>query len=284
MKRLSLLLILCIFLPSLACAQVVANAADVLLPGVITELHDGDLIDLDADGVAEQIRYGVREQEESGVWEYRLVVGQTQLDGEGIYLTGRLHALRTDSSAQEVLLFLSDYGWSDDDTSYVYSYCGGSFRYLGVIPAMPWELRFTEEGMLSGSVRASILHTWFRPADFVLCTAYSDEDFSTRISHIAEMPRDLYPMGVEVTVLRDLPLVVSRTNPAHALTIKAGERALIVATDDIEWLYIVPTEVDWSVSEYGAGWLHTEIGGYSAVINGETIDTQALFDGLFYAD
>lgn len=283
MKNFSLVLVLCLLLSSVACAQTAASAADVLCPDTVTELSDGALIDLDVDGIAEQIRYTVEEDPETGASAYTLLVGNAQMNGEGVSMTGRLHALRV-SGAQDVLLLLSDYGWSDDDMTYIFSYYQGDLSFLGEIPTMPWKLSVNADGTLTGRVRGSILHTWFRPADFVLCTAYCEPDMALRTTGIVEMPRDLYPMGTKVTLLRDLPLCVSRTNDSPALTLRAGDTAFIAATDDIEWLYIVPDSHEYLTSETGAGWLRTDLGGYSASVNGQSVTTYELFEGLFYAD
>jgi len=46
----------------------------------------------------------------------------------------------------------------------------------------------------------------------------------------------------------------------------------------------VPDKHEYSTEETGAGWLRTEIGGYSVVLDGQEIWTSEVFDGLFYAD
>jgi len=283
MKKIFLVLVLCLLLPALAPAQVADNAPASLLPGTVTELFDGSIIDLDGDGIAEEIRYGVKTNDEYGTSDFRLVVGNTQIDGEGVSLTGRIHALRM-PGMQDALVLLSDYGWSDDDITYIYSYCNGDLSFIGEICTMPWKLTVNADGTLTGSVRASILHTWYRPADFVLSANYTEPEMTLRTNGVLEMPRDLYPMGTKVTLLRDVPQCLSRTNDSPALTLRAGDSAWIVATDDIEWLYIVPDKHEYSTEETGAGWLRTEIGGYSVVLDGQEIWTSEVFDGLFYAD
>ncbi|MBQ3222811.1 MAG: hypothetical protein IJB41_04260 [Clostridia bacterium] len=279
-----LLLVLCLSLLLLIPAVSVAEQAYSLPLGQVFELTSGMQIDLDGDGSVETVKYAHKYNEETGASAYRLIAGSSQVDGEGVDMTGRIHALRLDNGADDALLLVSDYGWSDDDTTYVYSYYHGELSYLGQIFMMPWEITVNADGTLTGSARGSILHTWFRPCDLIVCTAYSAEDEAVLTNGVVEMPRDLYPMGTKVTALRDIPLCISRTNTGYARTLKAGESAWIVATDDIEWLYIVPEEYDWSEYEFASGWLRTDIGGYSATIGGESVPTYELFEGLFYAD
>lgn len=90
-------------------------------------------------------------------------------------------------------------------------------------------------------------------------------------------------MGFGVTTTRALDLQVSRTNDATACVVPAGARINIVATDDIEWLYIAPFERNWDY-DFPGGWFHVLDHGYTALVNGEYIETMALFPGLLYAD
>lgn len=279
MKKL-LSLLLC----ALLCAPALASSvpAAFVPVGEICPVSPDAQTDLDGDGLVEEIEYTVEYNEDTGVSSFRLVIGSSQLDGEGDNLTGLIHAYRPEG-LDEVILFLSDYGMSDDDWSHVFSYRQGEFRYLGGVGCMPWDLRVSSPLLLTGTARGSILHTWFRPADYVIAASYEEPSYDFRASAICEMPRSEYPMGAIVTVKQDIPLQISRTNPDLAYVLKAGDRAVIAATDDIEWLYIAPLSPSYEY-ERTAGWLRTEIGGYSALIDGESVSTFDLFDGLFYAD
>jgi len=279
MKKL-LILLLC----ALLCVPALASSvpAAFVPVGQLCPLSPDAQTDLDGDGEVDKIEYTVEYDEETGSSPFRLVIGTSQLDGEGDDLTGQIWAYRPEG-IDDVLLFLADRGMSDDDWSHVYSYYQGEFRYLGGVGCMPEDLAVTAPNLLTGTARGSILHTWFRPADYVIAANYEEPSYARRATAICEMPRSEYPMGTVVTLRRDLDLQVSRTNSSHAYTLRAGEKAVIVSTDDIEWLYIVPLRPSYEF-ERTAGWLHTLIGGYSVSIDGDEISTYDLFDGLFYAD
>ena len=282
-KFFSLLLALALLCPAMAFAEPAA-----LEEGVLTELFDGDVIDIDGDGVAETIGFTTVENESEGNTSFRLTIGKVQLDGEGDWLTGRLHALRMpESASDDTLFFVSDYGMSDDDLSYVFSYYQGQIASAGAVGTMPWDLAVTGPKTLSGQVRGRILCTWWRPCEYVLgVTSGTDEEYNwvgRRVLSIAEVPKSEYAMGFHVTVTRDLPLQVSRTNPSLACVVPAGSSAIIAATDDIEWLYIQPTARNWEY-DFAGGWLRVADYGYKASVGGETIQTAELFTGLLYAD
>lgn len=279
MKKL-LALLLCALLCAPALASSVPSA--VVPVGQLLPILADVETDLDGDGDVDQIEYSVEYNEETGSSTFCLVIGASQLNGEGDDLTGEIWAYRPDG-IDDVLLFLADRGMSDDDWSHVYGYYQGEFRYLGGVGCMPEDLAVAAPNLLTGTARGSILHTWFRPADYVISANYEEPSYARRATAICEMPHSEYPMGTLVTLKRDLDLQVSRTNASHAYTLKAGDKAVIVSTDDIEWLYIVPLNPSYEY-ERTAGWLHTEIGGYSATIGGEEVSTYDLFDGLFYAD
>ena len=282
-KLFCLLIVLALLLPAAAFAE-----PKVLEDGVITELFDGDLIDLDGDGAAEKIGYSVTENPNDGTSSFRLTIGKTQLDGDGDWLTGRLHALRLPGHASEdILLFISDYGMSDDDVSYIFSYYQGKISRVGLVETMPWDMSVSGPNTLAGRVRGSILCTWWRPCEYVfgITNGMSDEGewIGRRVASVEEIPKSEYPMGFYVTVNRTITLQISRTNSGIARKIPAGSKVTIVATDDIEWIYIMPVERDWNW-DYAGGWLRLDDYGYSATVNGESVETMELFSGLLFAD
>lgn len=280
MKKCILILCLCLFI---ACAGYAAEAS-VLPSGELVELFSGDQIDLDGDGTAEQISFATQTDEESGMSAYKLSVGGANVKGEGVQLNGRLYALRVEDVSDDALLLISEDGWSDDPACHLYSYCAGTLEHIGLIDVSAQEITVREDGLLGGVVRGDVLHTWYRPCDLVLCTGYDEATQSTRINGVLEMPRDLYPMGTKVTLLHDLDLCISRTNPDVAVMLKAGDTAWLVATDDIEWVYIVPDQHEWLGDEWGAGWLHLAPSGYEITTKDGLFFSSEVFDGLFFAD
>lgn len=282
MKRIAMVLaVLCVW----GAMATVALADTESLPlEVIVELADGQKIDLDGDGQAEEISFVCQNNDESST--YRLAVGESAYDGEGMYLAERLHAVRMTEYSREALLFVSDYGMSDDPTNYVFSYQNGGLRYIATIDTMPWNLSVTGENTLSGVVRGSILQTWYRPCVYVVSRGFFEEGdrMFTRSVYISEMPLSEYPMGTAVTVNQELALQVSPTNGDTACVLPAGSKAVIVSTDDAEWLYIEAVEPDYGEYEYAGGWLRVYQFGFEAELNGERVQTGDLFTGLLYAD
>ncbi len=276
--------VLLIFCLMAALLPAYADPADTIPVGQIIELFDGDVYDLDGDSIPEKISFETYMVDYESM--FTLTIGSITLDGKGDDLTGRLHAVKMSPYTDDCLILISDYGMSSDDTTYFYSYMDGDLSPAGTIATMPWDLTVTGQNTFTGIVRSFYLQTWSRPCDYVITNkGFFDEDdryFSRSVS-VNEVPRSVYAMGTLVTVTRDIDLQVSITNPAVCSGIKAGEQAILAASDDIEWLYIERVESDWNYDAQG-GWFRTDIGGWSCIVNGEKVETGELFEGLFYAD
>lgn len=271
----AIILFMFIFLPSpYGDAQNVPSALPV---GQISELFDGQSIDLDGDGRAEKIGFRFESDDDTGTSAFVLSVADAQISGSGDAMTGRLHAMPLPSTG-EALLFLSDYGPSDDDTSHVFVYSQDCLRAIGTIGTMPWDLAVSGANTLSGVRRASVLCTWKRECDYVICTSFDAENGQMHAVALHEMPRSEYAAGMQATLLRALPLQRSRTDDTVTCTLSAGSSVCIVATDDIEWIYIVSSD------GCEAGWLCLNADDFGCTLDGETVFTYDIFDGLLYAD
>lgn len=253
------------------------------------EFYNGQ-IDLDGDGAAEEVAYAYAYSEEDGLYAYTLRVDGLKAErGDAMYLTGELGAVRF-SGVEGAFLLVADNGASDDPTSYIYHYttgeAGASLEYLGTVDAFASDMTVTGRNTFSTYVRASTLFTWYRPAEFVLATGYHwDEDGGQlRMSYgVAEVPRELYPVGAHVTLKMDLPLQTSHEDATVCRTLHAGETAVLAATDDRQWYYIAAPASDAQTP--AGGWIRLAPDGISGVlVGGETIDGSDLFDGLLYAD
>ena len=127
--------------------------------------------------------------------------------------------------------------------------------------------------------------TWHRPADYVIATGLYYSEDEVKITYaLAEVPRDLYPLGAQVTLKRDLPLMVSRTDDEVAMTLQAGESAVVAATDDVCWIYIVPEKYADDCL-YTGGWVRMPADGFAEIlVDGESVPAYDVMDGLLYAD
>ncbi len=237
------------------------------------------LIDLDGDGQPDKISVS-----EAKGQTYELRVNDQSLLGTGDTLNGKLYAMRL-SEADRAYLLVSEDGPSDDPQNYVYRYKEGALEYCGALPAWAGSIAITDEGF-TATVRGAVLQTWFRRADFIITdNGYFDDqtgEYTTAVPALVEVPRDIYAMGTVVTLKKDITLRVSRQNGGTALKITAGEQAVIVATDDVEWLYIQALDQN-PMNYYDAGWLRLS-GTMNVEVGGKTVSTMDVFNGLFYAD
>lgn len=280
MKR--MLIFLCVASLVLTGTTLAEGTAELPMKTLVGIDPSGASIDLDGDGTADAI--SLTESMDAGGETYQLTVNGQTLSGTGDGLNGMLYAMRL-SEADRAYLLVSEDGPSDDPANYVYRYREGKLEFCGVFGAWAGTVAITDEGF-SATVRGRVIQTWFRRADFIITdNSYFDDatgEYVTAPPALVEVPRDVYAMGTVVTLKKDITLQISRQNEAEALMIKAGEQAVIVATDDVEWLYIQALAEDNS-GDYNAGWLRLK-DAWDVELGGETVSTMDLFSGLFYAD
>lgn len=248
--------------------------------------YEGE-IDLDGDGTMEKISYTYTLRDYN--YAFTLSVNGVQVTREdALYLTGELGAVRFEG-VDGALLLVADNGASEDPMSYVYHYVAGeegaTLGDLGIVDAFPSDMTVTGRNTFTAYVRASTLCTWWRPADFVVAAGYrwNDEETYAMTYAVAEVPRDLYPVGAHVALKADLPLMTSRADETICRTLRAGEEAVIAATDDREWYYIVAPTDDYETP--GGGWFRLAPDSLTSVRVGDAaVEGYELFDGLLYAD
>ena len=181
------------------------------------------------------------------------------------------------------LFMVPEYGPSDDPYTYCYLYCGGQLLSVGNIPALPQNMSIDRiTGTFTTTVRADMLGTWARPADYKLARGYwYDEDGDFREAyHFVEVPRPIYPMGMIVTLRQDLPLRECQTDNFYAFMLMADQDVILAATDDCRWLYV--SSLDGQI----AGWVRMKRVDYMTKITVADTDMEAddVFEGIQYAD
>lgn len=267
-----------------------ALAEELTLPdGVVTVLSDGSTADFDGDGTAETLSF-VAGGEEYGPGWFTLAVGDQNVTVENCEsLTGRIAALKLSSTTYYnpgafwgTLFLVDEYGPSSDPLSYCYLYTGGQLYDVGTIPALSEAIACNWDGTLTTNIRASYIGTWSRPADYELASGTRWTDGYQVYYRLSEVPRDIYPMGMIVTLNEDLPLYAARYDTDATRLLEYGQQVILAATDDARWLYV--TSMDGET----AGWVVFEVGasgyGESILIDGIATPIDDVFADIVYAD
>ena len=282
----SLLIALSLFLMPLG-----ALAAPVsLAPGDIRQIQSGDTLDLDQDGTPDTIEVSLSKDGDGNVSNHTLKINDQSIEGLGVSYSGDIWALRT-IGGYETMVMVFDLGPSDDPCLNCYLYEDGKLHYVGDIPSPP-EMLSQSTGLITGMVRGNVLQTWYHPADFMISHNYQyDEktDTSSDTPLVIEVPRAMYPMGTQVTLGRDLTLLVSPVTGADiAITLRKDDKAVLSASDDSRWVYIMTLEIekyDGMDSMYRAGWFDIGTDTWEGIkVGGEMVPAEELFQGLIYAD
>lgn len=254
-----------------------AEGPDVVYEcGEIVVLGQNAKIDLDDDGAPEEIVYEILKDEEGYDTGYRLQVGDQEVTGIGWYMDENIRALHLDKRTG-ILLMVSDYGPSDDYETHFYLYFDGHLLNAGSIPSLPDSMS-VRNGVITTQIRGNILYTWFREADYVPAYGWG-ENWETTDAAFVEVPRYLYPMGLIVGLKVDLPLKGNMKSEDAGPVLEAGTRAVLIATDDKEWVLI--RSLDGSEE----GWMQIDKeNSLTCYVGEEKLDSYEVFDGLLFAD
>ncbi len=252
-----------------------------ILAGEIVELTDGDCLDLNNDQVGEVIHFKLNFLDDNRWGTYILTVGNRQIVREDINLTGKFYAAMLSGKWNGIQLLIDGDGPSADPFSGIFHYENDRLWNIGSVSNYANDLILTTNGF-SGSKRGTVIHTWYRPADYILANSQMSNQLGGSYTPpwIVEVPRDIYPMGTIVKLKCDLPLQTSRTNNTINMIIKSGFNVVLVATDNKEWVYISPA----GNVTYEGGWLQLKPDSFSSCLNGDKeISADNLFEGLSHA-
>lgn len=274
-KHLTLLTVLCTLFMSLTANCAWAETIDVY--GVLTPISNAAQLDMDGDGTLDSIEYTITTDEEGYDTGYTLRINDTAVTAYGCSMNRQLYALRLEDSGDSIFLMVSDYGPSDDPETTFYYFKDGMIRSAGTIYAMPEEMEISEKGVITATVRGSVLYTWFHEANFAFGVGY-DEEWNASY-YIYQIPHYVYPMGILVTLKVDLPLVISMTDSEVSATLPAGSQAIICASDDVGWIYIQ------AIDSLECGWVKvTGDSKCDCIVGNEILSSYDVFDGLIFAD
>ncbi len=243
--------------------------------------------DFDGDETPETLRvnWTLDEYDDGG---FLIMVGNQGFSTEFcVGLVPQVYAMRVGYGERyyATLFMINEYGPSDDPLTYCFLYAYERFYDVGRIPALAEDISADKNGLLTAQVRASMIGTWDRPADYMLAWGISDADDDWTISYrLAEVPRAVYPMHMLVSLKCDLSLSSSVYEERGDVVLKAGTTVILAASDDVSRLYIVEadgTNAGWAAMRHFDS---EEIWGDCIRVNGRYLSADDVFEGIFYAD
>ena len=239
--------------------------------------------DFDGDGKTEKMRL-VTNLDEYMDGSFTLTVGSFSVSEDYCcMLDDTVYAMRvgTQDYYYGTLFFVQEYGPSDDPLSYCYFYTEGELIEVGMIPSLAEYFEVDSDGVITCSVRASMIGTWSRKADYMLASGYSfaNDEFNV-FYYICEVPRSIYAMGMIVTLKTDVSVYDSPYSQTAGKKISGNQKLILAATDDASVLYVT------SFSGEEKGWLKIKQVDYMdyVEVNGKYLPVDEVFDDILYAD
>lgn len=240
-------------------------------------------MDLDGDGTLETafVTYDLNEYDDGA---FTLTVNGQSIKTDGcasLYKDVYAMKVGTPRYYYGTLLFLSEYGMSDDLLTYCFFYTDGKLMDAGRIPDAAANFTVSPGGIITVSERAWHIGTWYYPSEYMLARGlfYNEEDFD-EVYAMCKIPRDNYPMGMIVKSKVELQLLASKFDIAPSMRIPANTQVILASSDDAAWLCV--TTMDGSVT----GYLRMSSIEYMDYLNigGKVLPVDDVFDGIFYAD
>ena len=231
--------------------------------GVYAQVYAmGDTIfaDLDGDGKEEEIYYGADDLRIDGI-SFRADIWETEQDvpSADIFLVTDIDA----SDAQRELALRCD-GPSNDPETFFYTWKQGRLIVLGSVPCHTDDLEaaFDGRGTISGTMRLSVLQTWWASAQWTLANG-----------KISLMPQ-MYATG-ECPATLKVPLpVYARPDDAGSAATLAPQAVMLTATDNEGWCEI-------HGEDGTTGWFRVQDYDWLPDVD---ISADEAFDGLSAAD
>ncbi len=289
MKKFALLLLALTI--ALSAANALADQYPGAEPWTIYMLDDGAVNDFDGDGDEEAFSFAMTGDPDSWDGSFTLTVDGLSVTQENCCeLAGEVYVIHlgwssyysTGSGYYASIFMVPEYGPSDDPYTYCYLYEDGELIDVGGLPALPHNMSADPStGMISVQIRADMVGTWSRPADYILATGYSwDEERYERYRRLAEVPRSIYPMGMIVTLKQELPLMASQYDRIFSDTLAPDQQVILAATDDVRWLYVT------SLDGQTRGWVKmTRVEWQTKIAVGDIdVNIDDVFGDIMYAD
>jgi hypothetical protein len=162
-------------------------------------------------------------------------------------------------------IVISDYGPSDDYISFYYYFDGSKIVKMGETQGLfNSGIKFNGAGKITAETRGAILQTWFFDKSFKLSSNHK----------IVKIPQALYTTNHDITFKMPLSLYKNKGDSSPSISVKSGQKAKIIATDDKAWCLI-------KTSSGIKGWI--EVDSFN-VIRNNGLQAGEVFDGLCFAD
>lgn len=224
--------------------------------------------DLDGDGRPERIEFtSDRSESGSACCVFTLSVDGVGLRHPGIYLAGPVAVVDIDSTDRRRELVVPELGPSSDDATHFFGWSDGRLSSLGTLPGRPgvsWSpLVIDGSGQVVAHCRGQVLQTWYHPCLYRL----------TEEGGLEAIAEESYAMDTPLVMLDDFDVHVARDTSAATFRLRAGERIVVVGSDDRRWCEI-------EAADGRRGWFTVQ--GYSRLADGRR--AEEVFAGLGNAD
>lgn len=241
----------------------------------VKQLLSGSWLDLDGDGIKEQIIYQIEEYAvdgaQSGAGELSLIVksrrGEREvfLDGEDGYLFHE-NCYVTSMDDRNYFLIVLDHGLSADYVCTFFSYQNDELAKVGQMDTYASGLKVYEDKILAST---ETCHLQCQPVDFEYI--YENGEF---VHH----PSEYYEYrGNTVTALRDFPLYAGKEDAEPSIMLEEGGQVKILGGDLQEWVLLEKADTGEQ------GWLKvTAFPDIVWISEEEGISCYDAFDGLYF--
>ena len=243
---------------------------EAILDGEVVELGSNISLDLDADGVDEEISIMVDEEYENNGMvygrEYWIEMdGEEVATGTGYIIYGTLYGVSLDGEHIDLIVY--DNGPSDDPVSTFLRYEDGELKNIGEIDSFVKNL-YVDDGILYGQVRCRVIQTQNRYAKWELNEYEELEEIEEDVYELIDVLSDTYGLEEDIWVVDEI-------NGDEEYLMTPGN-VHIPYTDGEEWVYIEYADDIPDDAETEGGWFCTEDIDYGELFQ--------IFNGLFMAD
>lgn len=230
------------------------------------------LADLDGDGKEDIIQIFFPYDPYGSFYEYTLKINESKGNFFGDQVEPQFNVVDIVKGDGFKEVAVSEYGPSDDYMTAFYHYDGKNIKLIGEIQGFygdsPWgftgNVQIDGTGLIRTRTRGQIMQTWF----------YDDEYMLEKDLTLKNIPKDLYLMDTEVTMLTKFTLRKSRTDDSAGITLNPGDKVVLKETDNNRWCSVVNSQGE-------VGWF--EIQGFNR-IKDLNLPAEEVFDGLCFAD
>lgn len=243
---------------------------EAMLDGQVIELGSNFSLDLDADGIKEEISYTVYGETSNG-WttytgEYQLGInGDEWVSGKGLTIYTSIYGMSLDG--EKIILVVYDNGPSDDPYSKFFSYENGKLSCIGEIMACVSDM-YVYDNIIYGQIRCRVVQTQNREARWELNENGKLEEIDDGIYKLIDFGSGIY--GLEE------PVYVADEIDGEQFYLMTPGQISILYTDAKDWVYIQYTNRIPEGAEIEGGWLDTSYMEYQ--------DLNRVFSGLTWAD